>query len=437
MQRLDIEYNVDEIKRLLSIDSLNRNKNLEVMMRFLDNLNSQMVLNLDDGWGTGKTVFLKQLEYLGNINEINENIVNLDKKVINSFKSKYNVFYFNAWEHDLYDNPLESLIYSLLMKMASIEDNEKIQGEMVKVITKTLKKIGILSANTMVKIITNGSIEIKDLVSNDEDPIPKITSIEKKREAINELLEGLLGDSNEKILIIIDELDRCKPSYAVKLLEVVKHFFINDQIVFLFGSNKKELSETVKHEYGNNFDGYKYLNRFFDFEFTLPKIDRKIYAQNKIGNKMTHNDVRYKEALIVIEYFNFSMRDINRFFILFDNIIPYLKRNNNDYYKVDPTVKYLMLLYSIGLRIHSGEEYKMFIGGQGMNGLIDFYEFRKEDHDYIIIWDGHRTEIDAVGKLTTIYDSIKSVDSTNEYNLSDIQHSFKEMFEVLTMMSNI
>ena len=437
MQKVDVEYDIDEIKRLLSIDSLSRNKNLEVIMKFLNNLESQMVLNLDDDWGTGKTVFLKQLEYLGNFDETNDSIRNINSEIIKDFKEKYSTFYFNAWEHDLYDSPLESLIYSLLMKIAEIEDGRKIQGETLKTITTILKKVGVLSANVMIKTITNGSIELSDFISEDTDPIPKVTSIEKKREAINELLEELLGDSNEKLLIIVDELDRCKPSYAVKILEVVKHFFVNDQVVFLFGSNKKELSETVKHEYGNNFDGYKYLNRFFNFEFTLPQIERKKYAENAIGNKFSHGDVRYKEAIIVIEYFEFSMRDIDRYSILFKSLVPYLKRENKGFQKVEPAVKYLILLYSIGLRIHSGEDYKKFVNGKGLEGLMNFYESSKGDHDYIIIWDDQGEEIDVPKRLTEIYNSIKTIESSDAYRLTNIQQSFKEMFEVLTMMSGV
>lgn len=437
MQKVDVEYDIDEIKRLLSIDSLSRNKNLEVIMKFLNNLESQMVLNLDDDWGTGKTVFLKQLEYLGNFEETNENIRNINSEVIDDFKSKYTTFYFNAWEQDLYDNPLESLVYSLLMKMAEVEDSGEIQEQTLRTVNNVLKKIGILSANVLVKTITKGSIELTDCVQEKENLIPSITSIEMKRDAINELLGEILDESNEKILIIVDELDRCKPSYAVKLLEVIKHFFVNGQVVFLFGSNKKELSETVKHEYGNNFDGYKYLNRFFNFEFTLPKIDTEEYAKNAIGNSFSHGDVRHKEAMIVIEFFGFSMRDIDRFSALFKALIPYLNRENNGFNRVEPTIKYLMLLYSIGLRIHSGEEYKRFVSGKGLEGLMNFYNSRKKDHDYIIIWDDSSQEIDVPNKLSSIYNTIKLTESDEIHRFSNVQRSFNEMFEVLTMMSGV
>lgn len=440
MRKVDVEYDKDEIKRLLGIDSLSRNKNIEVIMKFLNNLESQMVLNLDDDWGTGKTVFLKQLEYLGNFEEINENICNINPEVIDDFKSKYTTFYFNAWEHDLYDNPLESLIYSLLMKIAEIEDGKKIQDQTVKVISKIVKKIGILSADAVIKTITNGSVKLADFNLEDEEPIPEVTSIEMKREAIDELIEELLGNANGKLLIIVDELDRCKPSYAVKLLEIVKHFFVNNQIVFLFGSNKKELSETIKHEYGQNFNGYKYLHRFFDFEFTLPGISIESYINERIGEFFTSSDIRGKEIIIVSEYFGFTMRDVNRYLSLIIAIKPYLDQRDNGFYSIEPTVKYLISFYMLGLRIHSGKEFEEFVNGEGLDKLLHFYETNIGAHDYIIKMGSDRVEkndIDVPKKISDIYKIIGIDYSKRNYNLELEQRSFNQLFDVLTMMSGI
>ena len=434
MQRLDIEYDIDEIKRLLSIDSLKRNKNLEVIMRFLSNLENQMVLNLDDDWGTGKSVFLKQLGYLGNANELNENILNINTGVINSFQSKYNVFYFNAWEHDLYDNPLESLIYSLLMKIVEIENGKKIQEQTVKKISKILRKIGILSVNAMIKTITNGSVELADFHHEDTDPVQEITSIEMKRNAINELLDELLKNSDKKLLIIVDELDRCKPSYAVRLLEVIKHFFVNDDIVFLFGSNKKELSETVRHEYGQEFNGYKYLNRFFDFEFMLPKIKESDYISLRLGSPET-SSFSYKESLAVCQYFNFSMRDINKYCTLC-NVLTHYFKTNDDFYEKKLVIKYLLLLYAIGSRIDDINRFNRFLSGDGLDELIQFYESNQQFHDRIILRNMNQETI-ALEELKKIYKLINMDEDEQiiSFDRDDVQ-AIKEMIDILTMMSN-
>lgn len=66
----------------------------------------------------------------------------------------------------------------------------------------------------------------------------------------------------DKVVIFIDELDRCKPTYAVKLLERIKHYFNNDKIIFVFSTNLEELQSSVKCVYGESFNAYRYLDRF-------------------------------------------------------------------------------------------------------------------------------------------------------------------------------
>ena len=81
--------------------------------------------------------------------------------------------------------------------------------------------------------------------------------------------------SKKPLIIIIDELDRCRPSYAVELLEVAKHIFAVDHIVFVLAVNRSQLSHSVKALYGNDFDAYGYLKRFFDVDFRLPDPSRE------------------------------------------------------------------------------------------------------------------------------------------------------------------
>ncbi|WP_188347969.1 KAP family P-loop NTPase fold protein [Lactococcus paracarnosus] len=195
------------------------------------------------------------------------------ENIVKEFKKKYFVFYFNSWEHDLYNNPMESLIGELLMKIASEIDLETKETTIKNDVKDRLKEVGSKVLSRVIKKITADIIEIEDFTEPKKDNTPKITSIRSQKEAVNNLLQELSNITGKRILIIVDELDRCKPSYAVELLEVVKHFFTHDDVVFLFGTNKSELEHTIRSLYGQGFNGYKYLNRFFDFEFSLPSID--------------------------------------------------------------------------------------------------------------------------------------------------------------------
>ena len=91
--------------------------------------------------------------------------------------------------------------------------------------------------------------------------------------------------------MVIDELDRCRPSYAVELLEVVKHLFGVDRIVFVLAINRSELAHSVRALYGSGFDADNYLRRFFDVDFQLPEPGRRAFINSMI------------EAVNIREYF--------------------------------------------------------------------------------------------------------------------------------------
>ena len=81
------------------------------------------------------------------------------------------------------------------------------------------------------------------------------------------------------LVIGIDELDRCRPSYAIEMLELAKHLFAVDHVVFALAVNRSELAHSVKVLYGQDFDAARYLRRFFDLDFRLPQPDRTAFIK--------------------------------------------------------------------------------------------------------------------------------------------------------------
>ena len=73
---------------------------------------------------------------------------------------------------------------------------------------------------------------------NTNKPITKdIISIEELKNTFKELLEDVKIEKANKLVIFIDELDRCNPSFAIKLLERIKHFFYDDRFIFVFSTD--------------------------------------------------------------------------------------------------------------------------------------------------------------------------------------------------------
>lgn len=106
-------------------------------------------------------------------------------------------------------------------------------------------------------------------------------AIEEFRAAIKTSLQTLVdsGKAQLPMFVFIDELDRCRPNFAITLLEGVKHLFGVPGVCFVVSTNMLQLSEAVKAVYGQGFDGYGYLKRFFDVEYTLPSATGSKYAQ--------------------------------------------------------------------------------------------------------------------------------------------------------------
>lgn len=225
------------------------------------------------------------------------------------------------------------------MKYSELNEEKVVEEKVRNNISSNLRTLGVIGGNLAIKKLSKGLIELGDLkTENPEDAHPTITSAESKRAAINSLISEIIGEKEQKILIIIDELDRCKPKYAINLLEVIKHFFDNNQVVFLFGTNKLELAESIRAEYGMNFNGYKYLNKFFDYHFTFPAISKEKYIDYLITHEIKEIRVLVDEINVVSSYFNFSLRDLNQYCSLFNNMWGYYKPNN------DPFEKKILLL---------------------------------------------------------------------------------------------
>lgn len=370
MKKQDIDTNnVGQIAELFNKNLLNRNKNLFTLLNFINGIEGQMILNLDGAWGSGKSVFLKQIEYLSTTTDNIQYINPHEKNIVDKFKKEYYTFYFNSWEHDLYNNPLESLISELLMKLSSEDDLEGKISNIKDEISETFKKIGSKILSRGVKNISGGFIELEDFTKQNKDFTPQITSINTQKQAIIDLIQNLSDITDKRLLIIVDELDRCKPSYAVELLEIVKHFFNHDDVVFLFGTNKNELEHTIKTLYGQGFNGYKYLNRFFDFEFNLPEIDKEGYFKNKSSNSYSlylNDIIKY-----CFNCFNLTMRDMNRFYLLFDILTP---ASNGYQVEYDFFIDNILTPYAVSLKINNGNDYNNFINGYGEESFILFCE---------------------------------------------------------------
>ena len=235
-------------------DLLGRKESIEILTHLVGSFDGPCVMAIDAPWGHGKTTFLKIWdEYLRN--------------------KEFRTIEFNAWETDYSKDPFVTLSSELVAGFERYKDDST-----AKKIADHAKDISAIILPHILSAAIPGPAGniIGSYVEN------QITAYRKKQISVKEFTQTLQNavkqeykNTNKPLIIIIDELDRCRPSYAIELLEVAKHVFAVDHIVFVLAVNRSQLSHSVKALYGNDFDAYGYLKRFFDVDFRLPDPSRE------------------------------------------------------------------------------------------------------------------------------------------------------------------
>lgn len=357
--------NEESVKTLLLNNYINRNTQLETFIRFINSFDSSQTLAIDGAWGSGKTVFVKQLVLLCENNELTENIPDISQDDVKDLRDNYTSIYYNAWENDYFDDVLQSILYNLVVVI------DKTSGGL----NENALKIAFSKFNItgLVKNITHDAIELEGQTI-DESLIEGIRSLVDRKARIKETLEELVSKTSKKILFVIDELDRCSPSFAVKVLETIKHYFELDGIAFVIAVNTEQLEHTIKKFYGNEFDGYGYLNKFFDFPFSLKRPDTKAFASNYL-NKTTNTDIATRTPIEVVDYLKMNMREIESYYTSLDLIQDYMKRQGfQDKEGAEYIIQYIFVPLALALKIKSISKYSSFVSGSGRSLLMAFLQ---------------------------------------------------------------
>ena len=232
----------------------------------VERIDDPLVIALDGGWGSGKSFFLKC--WAG------------AHKTKNHGSAE--VIYFDAFQHDYLDDPLIALTGLIAERFKSEEGLIASVKNAALKIAPSLARIGLAAATAGVSELTTaagdaalkaGEKEIAEAAEKYwEKENGRRAAMEEFREALKKLTSPEEeGGTPRKIVIIIDELDRCRPDFALALLEVIKHFFSIDHITFVLGVNLKELQNSVRARYGQGVDAERYLGKFIHLHMSLPR----------------------------------------------------------------------------------------------------------------------------------------------------------------------
>lgn len=353
------------ISNLLAKNYINRNSQLATFIQLVNTLEGNHILAIDGAWGSGKTVFVKQLDLLCDSDDVPTSTPRIDQQDIQGLRETHASIYYNAWENDYFDDALESILYNLVAKM------DKTRGGLAENSQK--KAISKIDIAGLVKNISHDVIDL-DGKTSDEKLTTEIREFVDRKDKIRESLQKLVEKTDKRILFIIDELDRCSPPFAVKILEIIKHYFEIDGVTFVIAVNTEQLAHTVKKFYGNDFDGYGYLNKFFDFPFSLKNPDIKNFAANYLGKPYNAN-IATKTPLEVAEFLDLKMREVESYYKSLAMINSYMQRQGfYDEENIENIAQFVFAPLALALKVQSNDSYNRFIKGENSNILVNFLD---------------------------------------------------------------
>lgn len=270
-------------------DLLGRKEPAEVLTHLVGSIEGPCVIAVDAPWGAGKTTFLR----LWSRHLCNEG---------------FSVVEFNAWATDFSGDPFVALSTELTEGLRD-PTNPTLEEKIGR--TKELAKVVLrVALPGIVSLATSGAVDVEPLLEARDE----LSEYQKARAALDKFKDSLqdmaktLAESNKcrPLVVVIDELDRCRPSYAVELLEAAKHLFAVDGVVFVLALNRAELAHSIKTLYGVGFDATGYLRRFIDVDFRLPEPDRSTFIDQTLDGvrisdyfeRTTDQNARQEEEVV-------------------------------------------------------------------------------------------------------------------------------------------
>ena len=448
MKSFELKPTHENLLNTLANDTIGRNKDVLRFAELVNSVTDCCAIALDGSWGSGKTFFVKQTKMLlDSYNPFIESMSEEDCEMVkSSCKTKREInlepqvsVYYDAWENDNDSEPVLSLIYSIVNSVNNDFDFSKGTGFLQK-------------AAAILEFFTDKNWQ--DIIDSFKrtSPFEEIKRDKDIQKEIKEFLDSLLPERGNRLVVFIDELDRCKPSYAVKLLERIKHYFDNDRITFVFSINTLELQHTVKKHYGNDFDACRYLDRFFDIRVSIPKLDiSKFYDSINFKNSKYYFDVMCDK---VIKKYNFSMREMQKFITLTKMAAFDPTHNSRKYNFTFPDGQaihfclHFVVPIMVGLSVSNRSMYESFVRGENYEPLNDFLL----DEEFSIYrsllnsnetYDENQTDktlVKVEDKIIAIYNALFVTDLNSIHSVNIGEYRFDEgvrntLFRTVSLLS--
>ena len=246
----------------------------ERLGKIVGDLVGHSVLLIDGPWGSGKSVFVKQ--WAGLLRQ-----------------RGHPVIYFDAFEHDHLTDAFFPLLAHLLRASNSetfpLHQHRSSLIDKAVSLTKAMPTVlldlalrkgtaGMLTlpelreelSRTAASPLDNAAAMIEESIANAD---AQVSSVQQFRDALRDAVTSLRGSEGSRapLVLVVDELDRCKPPYALNVLERIKHVFSVDDICFVLVTHLDGLADMVAREYGLT-RTTRYLDKFYHLRFDIRSL---------------------------------------------------------------------------------------------------------------------------------------------------------------------
>lgn len=309
-------------------DALSRSEQASVFESIIATRKEPLTLFLNGAWGTGKTFFLRRLceQYRQHGGDQNKSVA----------------LYFNAWADDSLDDPLLAIVGQMWkhfrcgrFKNEIMAITERVPGLLRRRLPDCLASLAKRIPGVPEDL---SGAAFKTPTHNAFDAYVEQTELrEDLRKRLSDFAANVAAETGRPILFVFDELDRCRPLFAIETLERVKHILGVPNIVFLFGVDCVQLQESVRSVYGD-VDAGGYLERFFDIELSLPTVRVDQFFLNTCGRhgvnslNLLSNADSFKERFLPMAKANeITLREMEHIVRLFVLIGASVQRKCTDY----------------------------------------------------------------------------------------------------------
>ena len=341
-------------------------------------------------WGTGKTTLMKAIEK----NLVTDGVSKTNQKIL--------PIWFNAWQYDREENLATiSLMKNVAYEMSGHSKFDPISKTILKGLTIVGKEI---TQNLIQEIIAKKEFENEDIL---EEKIGQINELYRESiyfdglKNIKKQMEEIrkLHGKDCRVVVFIDDLDRCSPDKALEVLESIKLFLGMEGFIFVVGLSHKTVTELVTKAYAaTGIRGEDYIKKIIQIPIKIPNWSQENIVdliENKIKKNLHEKYTNFlsENSDMVAGVVDYNPRQLKRFI---NNVIIAFETFTSQ--KNSPQIKFNEIFLIKILKSEWPDFYTELVSNQDFLEIVKWILTRPKEFKKYFKYLNTFTEVDPIEK---------------------------------------